>query len=225
MGYSMSYNLSDLLKIRLRDLWDRDINHPFVLELYSGTLPLNKFKYYLLQDYNYLVMMTKTLSILAAKAPTLELTKLALELAYGTVTGEMDNYRKLLSMLNLAIDDAIKVRPNPVNTAYMNYLLATAYQGDFYVGLTATLPCFWTYLDIAEAHKDKLANNRVEVYKVWASTYLSNQYRDLVNLIKRIIDNSGKNLEELQPYFELALKYEIMFWDASYRMEEWAFLI
>ncbi len=217
----MSTNLSDLLRIRLKDLWDRDINHPFVIELYSGVLPPNKFRYYLMQDYNYLVMMAKTLGILAAKAPTLELTKLTLELAYGTVTGEMENYRRLLSMLDLTIDDVVRVRPNPVNTAYMNYLLATAYQGDFYIGLTAIITCFWTYLDIAEVHKGKLASNRVEVYRAWASTYLSDQYRDLVYLVKRIIDASGRSPEDLQPYFELALRYEIMFWEASYRMEEW----
>jgi thiaminase/transcriptional activator TenA len=93
------------------ELWVKDLDHPFVVELYSGTLPLEKFKYYVLQDYNYLITMVRILSLLAAKAPTLELSRLALELAYGTVTGEMENYERLLSALDMTIDDAIKAKP------------------------------------------------------------------------------------------------------------------
>jgi thiaminase/transcriptional activator TenA len=93
------------------ELWVKDLDHPFVVELYSGTLPLEKFKYYVLQDYNYLVTMVRVLSLLAAKAPTLELSRLTLELAYGTVTGEMENYERLLSALDMTIDDAIKAKP------------------------------------------------------------------------------------------------------------------
>lgn len=37
-------------------MWDRYINHPFVLAMGNGTLPLESFKGYLMQDYVYLVM-------------------------------------------------------------------------------------------------------------------------------------------------------------------------
>lgn len=214
-------NLSLSMKLRdgLYDLWVMDLNHPFVVELYSGSLPLEKFKYYILQDYNYLVSMVKVLSLLAAKAPTLELARLALELAYGTVTGEMENYRRLLNMLNLTIDDAIKTKPNMTNVSYMSFLIATASLENFYSGLASILPCMWTYMDIAELHKDKLKDNKVEVYRVWALTYLSDDYRKLVYILRDAIDKSNLSLEQLHPFFERALRYEIMFWDSSYRMD------
>jgi len=206
-----------------RDLWEKDLDHPFVVELYSGTLPLEKFRYYVLQDYNYLVTMVKVLSILAAKAPTLELSKLALELAYGTVTGEMENYRRLLSALNLSIEDAIRAKPNPTNVAYMNFLLSTAYHEDFYAGLASILPCFWTYEDIAERHKWRLEGNKVELYRNWASVYLSSEYKALVAKLREALDKSGRSADSLSYYFGQALRYEIMFWQASYTMEEWPF--
>lgn len=36
-------------------VWDQFINHPFVLAMGDGTLPVESFKGYLIQDYLYLV--------------------------------------------------------------------------------------------------------------------------------------------------------------------------
>ena len=36
-------------------VWHRFVNHPFVLAMGDGTLPLESFKGYLVQDYLYLV--------------------------------------------------------------------------------------------------------------------------------------------------------------------------
>lgn len=36
-------------------VWDRFVNHPFVMALGDGTLPMESFKGYLVQDYLYLV--------------------------------------------------------------------------------------------------------------------------------------------------------------------------
>lgn len=216
-------SISETLRSMFRELWVKDLDHPFVVELYSGTLPLEKFKYYVLQDYNYLVTMVRVLSLLAAKAPTLELSRLALELAYGTVTGEMENYERSLSALDMTIDDAIRAKPNPANVAYMNFLLSTAYHGDFYAGLASVISCFWTYEDIAERHRWRLEANRVELYKRWASVYLSNEYKMLVRRLRDAVDGSGRSVGELSYHFEQALRYEIMFWQSAYIMEEWPF--
>lgn len=36
-------------------VWDRFVNHPFVMAMGNGSLPLESFKGYLIQDYLYLV--------------------------------------------------------------------------------------------------------------------------------------------------------------------------
>lgn len=36
-------------------VWHRFINHPFVMAMGNGTLPLESYKGYLVQDYLYLV--------------------------------------------------------------------------------------------------------------------------------------------------------------------------
>jgi hypothetical protein len=42
-------------------VWERFINHPFVLAMGDGTLPLESFKGYLMQDYVYLVWCPRSL--------------------------------------------------------------------------------------------------------------------------------------------------------------------
>jgi thiaminase len=53
--------------------------------------------------------------------------------------------------------------------------------------------------------------------------YLSNEYKTLVRKLRNAIDKSGRVVGELSYYFEQALKYEIMFWQSAYTMEEWPF--
>jgi len=212
---------SSILREKASNIWEKILDHPFVVELYTGRLPFSKFKYYVLQDYNYLVTMTKVLSIVSAKAPNIMQTKRTLHLAYMTVTGEMENYEKLLSEMNLTIKDAVSTTPNPSNIAYMNFLLSTSYMMDYWTTMTALLPCFWTYLEIAEKHKDKLESNPSMLYRRWASTYLTKEYKEIVNIFKDEVDSSSLSVDEMWPYFELASKYEYMFWSAAYGEETW----
>jgi thiaminase/transcriptional activator TenA len=61
-------NISEL-KTAHSDLWDRATNHPFVNELGDGTLPIEKFRRYFIQDYVFVNDLSKTLGIAEAKAP------------------------------------------------------------------------------------------------------------------------------------------------------------
>ena len=46
--------LSERIYERAKALWPRYLTHPFVTEMADGTLPMEKFRYYMLQDYLYL---------------------------------------------------------------------------------------------------------------------------------------------------------------------------
>lgn len=217
----MEMSNSSILRKRASSIWDKILDHPFVVELFTGELPFSKFKYYILQDYNYLVTMVKVLSIVAAKAPNVRQSRRALDLAYMTITGEMENYEKILSEMNLTIEDAVSTTPNPSNTAYMNFLLSTSFTTDYYTTMATLLPCFWTYLEIAEKHRSKFESNPSTLYRRWASTYLSDEYREIVNIFKEEVDSTKLSVDEMWPYFQLASKYEYMFWNAAYGEEEW----
>ena len=46
--------LSQRLHACVQDIWPRYLTHPFVTQMADGTLPTEKFRYYMLQDYLYL---------------------------------------------------------------------------------------------------------------------------------------------------------------------------
>ncbi len=214
--------LTDRLRRDVEYIWAKIFNHPFVIQLYDGTLPISKFKYYIIQDYNYLISMMRCFSLIAAKAGPSVSAK-ALEIALADATTELENYKKLLGKLDLSFNDVVNTEPAPTNLAYMNYLLATCALGTPLEGLVAVLPCFWSYLEIAEKLKDKLAANEVSIYREWCMTYLSSEYKNLVRDLRELIDTlwDGMNYDRYLKLFTRSSKYEYMFWDMAYREEQW----
>jgi len=203
-------------------IWSKIFVHPFVVELYSGTLPIEKFRYYVIQDYNYLVTLCKCFSLIASKADY-SLARRMLELAHEEATIEMANYENLLEDLGITLAEAVEAKPSPTNVGYMSFLLSTCALGSPLEGIVALLPCFWSYAEIASRHEDKLKNNSNEVYVTWAKTYSSREYVALVEELKRLADEmaSEKEFTKLAEIFTTASRYEYMFWDMAYRMESW----
>ncbi|AEC52684.1 hypothetical protein PNA2_1769 [Pyrococcus sp. NA2] len=197
-------------------IWKRIFEHPFVVELYSGSLPLEKFKFYVLQDFNYLVGLTRALSVIASKADYPLLSEI-IELAREEIVVEMKNYEDLLKELDLTLEDAKNAEVTLVNSAYMDFMLSTAYRGTVVEGLTALLPCFWSYAEIAEYHREKLKNNPVKIYREWGEVYLSEEYLELVRRLREIIDSSNAEYERLKKIFLIGSKFELAFWEMAWR--------
>jgi len=214
--------ISERLRKDADSIWKEIFNHPFVVELYKGTLPLEKFKFYVLQDYNYLVTNMKNLGILSSKAESVEAMREMLEIAHLEATSEFESYEKLLRDLGYTIEDAIRIKPTQTSISYASFLLATSSLRTFCEGLAATLPCFWSYEEIAEFHKDELNESKNSLYFEWASVYLTEAYHDLVNKMKGLLDNASNiEYEKLKEAFITASKYEYMYWSMAYDMEEW----
>lgn len=211
---------------RAKPLWDEIASHPFVLSLYRGDLPLERFRYYVLQDYNYLLGMMRTFSLIASKSPPW-LASTALEIAYSDATVEMANYRRLLPRVGLTFEEVLRSEPAPTNTAYMNFLVSTAALQPPLISLTAVLPCFWSYQYIAEKNAGLLESNPNPLYKEWASVYLSSEYASLVKKLRdavdRLYEESCTGREELWRVFLTGTRYEKMFWDMALHGEAWPF--
>ncbi len=216
------HGLSWELREESRRTWDGILGHPFVIELYRGTLPRQKFVYYVKQDYNYLVNIQRVFSLIAAKAEP-DVAKIALEMAHEDATIEMDSYTRLLGKLDRSLEEVAQEEPSPTNMAYMNFLVATAALNDPLEGLVAVLPCFWTYLEIAKRHEEELSGNQDELYVQWARSYLSSDYEDMVDRLRELVDDlyEGRRRWRFSRLFQTASRYELMFWNASYTMEKW----
>ncbi|MBW1858412.1 MAG: TenA family protein [Deltaproteobacteria bacterium] len=216
-------SVSERLHKDTEQVWNKIISHPFVVELYQGSLPMEKFKTYILQDYSYLVDAIKNFSIIASRAQSVDVMRETVEIAHLEATGEFQGYEDFLHTLGYTLDDAMQVEPFQVNLSYRGFLLTTSSMGASQEALVSVLPCFWSYLDIALYHQDALSSNPNKIYSDWASVYLSKEYAQLVEKLRRLVDLTGDDFsyEKLKSIFLTASRYEYMYWDAVYNFESW----
>jgi thiaminase/transcriptional activator TenA len=216
-------SVSEQLHNDAEQIWNRIVDHPFVVELYQGNLPMEKFKTYILQDYAYLVDAIKNFSIIASRAHSVDVMRETVEIAHLEATGEFQGYEDFLHTLGYTLDDAMGVEPLPVNLSYRGFLLTTSLLRSSQEALVSVLPCFWSYRDIALHHQDALNRNSSKIYVDWACVYLSEDYVQLVEKLRRLVDRVCDDFpyEMLKRPFLTASRYEYMYWDSVYNMEKW----
>jgi thiaminase/transcriptional activator TenA len=113
---------------------------------------------------------------------------------------------------------------SPVNRAYTDFLIATAYEEPFLVGLSAVLPCFWVYLEVGKELLKRGSPN--PTYRRWIETYSSPCYEELVGRVLEAADDaaedaSARERRSAERVFRLSTIYEYMFWDWAYRRLGW----
>ncbi|MBS3806596.1 MAG: TenA family protein, partial [Bacteroidales bacterium] len=121
------------------------IAHPFNLELAGGNLAEEKFRFYLSQDVVYIGEYSRTLAAIAAKAPDHDQLMEFIAFAKEGLDIERalhDEYMQLFQV-EKAKDVALSTE------AYSNFLLATAAWKSFPEAISALLPCFWLYNEVA----------------------------------------------------------------------------
>ncbi len=206
-----------------KKIWERMEKHPFIMELCAGTLPPDKFRYYILQDYHFLVAAIKNFNIIAAKAESIEdIIELA-EIGPKITVNEYRHYLKLLNDMGLSIEDARCARPIPIVCAYSDFLISVSTMKPFAQALIAILPCFWSYGEIIKPHLQKLEQNRCQLYRNWAGAYTSKKYFNIMDRIIKIAEraSAGVRYEELKNLFLKASRYEYMYWEDMYELKGW----
>ena len=134
---------SEELMAEAQPIWERIFSHPFLREIKDGTLPLEKFQYYLGQDYLYLEGFGRTVAMTLAKSPDSALME---ELSQRVLTPiERPLHHKLVSEAGLTMEDVKKVQRSPTNTGYVNHMLVTASLHGLGPAAASLLPCPWTY--------------------------------------------------------------------------------
>ncbi|MBQ2412614.1 MAG: thiaminase II, partial [Anaerotignum sp.] len=60
--------LTDKLYEAANSIWDAYLTQPFVKELGEGTLSMERFRFYMIQDYRYLLQYSKVFAMGIVKA-------------------------------------------------------------------------------------------------------------------------------------------------------------
>ena len=214
-------NLSKILKDENYDNWTiANFDHPFVQELGKGILPLNKFQYYLKQDYVFLINYCKVLALAASKSSSENMMKRWVSLLNETLNSEMDLHRNFCSDFGISISNLEKTIADTSTKNYCDFLIENANQNSEKFIAVSLLPCQWGYQEIAQS----FVKNKFETesfHKIWIDSYSSQEYQDVTNWLINHVDEIGKNStsEEVEKYkqlFRSGIEYEIGFWDSAW---------
>ena len=215
----MVENFSETLRQEAMPIWERIFAHPFLAEIQAATLPLEKFRYYVEQDYHYLAGFGQVVATALSKAPdTQTLRRLTRRI---TVPVERPLHGKMFDLLNMTEDDAESVSLSPTNVAYVNHMRTVASMGSVGEAAAALLPCPWTYHEIGA----KLAVPEHPIYRYWAEPYREGLLEESTAAWRTLVDEcaaGGNSLREaMRSAFTTSSRYEFMFWSMAYKMEEW----
>jgi len=209
----------------VEDVFGAITSHPFIIGLTDGSLSLDVFKEYVIQDALYLSRFSRALALVGAKAPDDESALLLISAARDSLLVERASLHEFL-MREWGIEPASigRIEMSPINRAYTDFLIATAYEGSFLVGLSAVLPCFWVYLEVGKELLKRGSPN--PTYRRWIETYSSPGYEELVRRVLEAADDAAEDAtarerREAEYVFRLSTIYEYMFWDWAYRRLGW----
>ena len=105
--------------------------HPFVQGIGDGTLPLDRFKHFITQDYVYLIDFARCLALAAAKAPDLPAMSWFARAVDYILNTEMDLHRSYCAQFGITEAELDATRHAPTCYSYTSYLLRVAHQGSF----------------------------------------------------------------------------------------------
>ena len=214
------------LKEKYGELWEASVNHPFVNGIGDGSLPLNNFRYYMRQDFLFLVDMCRAMASAVAKADTLEDMQYFSEGLDATLNTEMSLHTGYCEELGITERELRQTEPSPTTLEYTGHLIRVASQGGPGEIAAAMLPCSWTYAEIGVRLFDRGLPQEQPLYWPWIEMYASEDYLKSAERMKAFVDRCGADagtaeLARMDSAFDLGLRYEHLFWDAALAMEEW----
>ncbi|KAH7000267.1 Phosphomethylpyrimidine kinase-domain-containing protein [Ilyonectria destructans] len=214
-GYFLEYLLE---RPDVKDVWKQFVHHPFVMAMGDGTLPLESFKGYIVQDYLYLIHFSRANALAAYKAQNAEDISRASEIV-AHIMHELKLHTSYCNSFGISIADVRATEEHQACTAYTRYVLDVGQTSDWLGLQMALAPCLLGYGAVAQMlHGHADTRHEDNTYWAWIKNYVADDYVEAVTLgsdllEKHILLQSPTRVEELVKIFIHALKMEIGFWE------------
>jgi thiaminase/transcriptional activator TenA len=202
------------------EIWEAQHAHPFVRGIGDGTLPLERFAFWVRQDYLYLKEYVRVLALGAAKAPDLATMARFAALAHETASTEMDLHRAYAAELGISAAELEAEPVAPVTAAYTDFLLRCAALGSYAELVAALLPCMWGFAEIGErlAAGPAPADRR---FAAWIDMYASVEFQELAAWCRGAydavaVDAGAAARRRLVDVFVESSRHELAFWESAW---------
>ncbi len=212
----------DKMRAVVADVMPKIYALPFNQELALGTLPLEKFIFYLSQDALYLTDFSKALALTATRLPHDHQTELFIQLALNAIKAERELHVDILKKQAFAMPKVNE--PSPFCFIYSHYLLRMATTAEVEVAVASLSPCFWVYQQVGQKAKaQKIAHNP---YQAWIDLYSSAEFNhsvaSLIATLNELAENATLTTQKnMQRAFRRATQCEWQFWQGAYQQESW----
>ncbi|QOY35025.1 thiaminase II [Anaerobacillus isosaccharinicus] len=217
---------SERLYQELQPIWRKNHAHPFVQGIGDGTLEKEKFRFFMVQDYLYLIDYAKLFALGAVKATDVETMGRFASLLNSTLNEEMSLHREYAKKFDVTEEEFAKATPSPTTLAYTHYMLHVGQNGTLADLVAAILPCMWSYWEIGKELNEIPGANENEFYGEWIQMYSSKEFGQLaiwcIDLLDQLTTElPEKDLKRLEEIFLNTTRFEYMFWDMSYNLAMW----
>ena len=214
------------LRNKAAHIWEQEQRHPFVTGIGDGSLALEKFQFYMRQDYIFLIEFCRVISLAVAKARSIEDMGWFARLLHETLNNEMALHVSFCEEFGITEEQLRQTEPSPTTHAYTRHLTDVAYSGSAVEIAVAILPCSWGYCEIGRMLFDRGLPAGQPLYSRWIEMYNSRELEELADWLRSFIDREVRAtgsaaLARMEEIFVTSSRYEYMFWDAAYRLEGW----
>ncbi|HSY15410.1 MAG TPA: thiaminase II [Jatrophihabitantaceae bacterium] len=204
-------------------IYQKTLVHPFVTGLLDATLPDDRFRYYVVQDYRYLQGFSRTLAQIASNAPSDVELQFFASSAANVVDVEHQLHKAFLAGFGMTTADLNLVSPSPTTSGYLDFMRANA--SDYADGVAAVLACYWIYREVGVT---LLRQGSPDArFQRWIHTYGEEAFVETVERLLTIVDHLGEVIGSLgrarfQQLWLRGCQYEWLFFDAAWRTETWS---
>ena len=201
------------------------MNKPFLQGLIHGTLPVDRFEYWLKVDYPYLLNFIKVMAVGMAKADTLQDMSVFLE-HIRSIEKEMRDHEAHAARIGLAKEALLSYQPGPLKYSYMRHQLSTAHQGTVGETQAAVLACQWGYGECCRTLLQQYGINADNPYQKFFAFHASEEHLPGLQISLDLLDRHAATSTEPQRQkmttaFMISVRHETMLWDEYYNKVVW----
>jgi thiaminase (transcriptional activator TenA) len=216
----MHLRFTDELRTVADPIWQAQLDHPFVRGIGDGSLPLDRFRFWVRQDYVFLVQYCRVFAFGAARAPDFQTLMKFADLLHATAHVEMELHRQYAQEFDIEEADLQAEAPASATRAYTDFLIRTAAAGEFAELAAALLPCMWAFSDIGRS----LQRGGIPLdprYARWVEMYSDTEFAALSDWCRRLVDDLAEHAgpgtrSRMRDAFLVSSQYELAFWDMAW---------
>lgn len=209
--------LFERLKADAAAEWSSYVDHDFVRRMGDGSLPVEAFRFYLVQDYLFLIQFARANALGAYKAQTLADMRRMQGSLSAILDVELNLHVRLCAGWGLSPADLEAAEEHQANIAYTRFVLDSGVRGDLLDLTVALSPCVIGYAEIGRA-LERRGVGPDHPYGEWINEYAGDAYQEVAARAAAHIDELGAvflteaRYPRLRDIFRRAARLEAGFW-------------